>query len=142
MPKMQIVKKKHINAPVSKVYDIVSDMSSWSKWSPWLIMDPEAVVDVAEDNQSYSWEGKRVGSGHMAISNQSANEAVDYDLTFITPWKSTAKVRFETREKDGGTEVSWHMNSSLPWFLFWMKKSMVAYVGQDYERGLSLLKLQ
>lgn len=140
MPKMQIVKKRHINAPVSKVYDIVSDMSSWSKWSPWLIMDPDATVEVAEDNQSYSWEGNRVGSGHMAISNQTENESVDYDLTFIKPWKSTAKVRFETKAHEGGTEVSWHMDSSLPWFMFWMKKMMVAFVGQDYDRGLNLLK--
>ncbi|MDF1698476.1 MAG: SRPBCC family protein [Saprospiraceae bacterium] len=140
MPKMQIVKTKHINAPVSKVYEIVHDMSSWSKWSPWLIMDPDAIVEVAEDNRSYSWEGNRVGSGHMSILEETPNKSVDYDLTFLKPWKSKAKVRFETKEKDGGTEVSWHMDSSLPWFMFWMKKMMVAFVGQDYDRGLSLLK--
>ena len=137
---MQIVKKKQIDAPVSKVFSILNDMSSWSKWSPWLIMDPDAKVDVAEDNKSYSWEGNRVGSGHMSIKSANNNQSIDYDLTFLKPWKSKAKVKFETVEKNGGTEVSWHMDSSLPWFMFWMKKMMVAFVGNDYERGLNLLK--
>lgn len=140
MPKMNIVKTKLINAPISKVYDILVDMSSWSKWSPWLIMDPEAKVDVADDNRSYSWEGKRVGAGHMAIAKEDSENSIDYNLTFLKPWKSKAKVKFVTTEKDGGTEVSWHMDSSLPWFMFWMKKMMIAFVGNDYERGLSLLK--
>ncbi len=137
---MQIVKKTHINAPVSKVYAVLNDMSSWSKWSPWLIMDPDATVDVADDNKSSSWEGKRVGSGHMAITKENPNQSINYDLTFLKPWKSKAKVKFETTEKNGGTEVAWHMDSSLPWFMFWMKKMMIAFVGNDYERGLNLLK--
>ncbi len=140
MPKMQIVKTKQINAPVSKVFSILSDMSSWSKWSPWLIMDPEATVDVADDNKSYSWEGKRVGAGHMSISKEDNNKSINYDLTFLKPWKSTAKVKFEIKEKDRGAEVAWHMDSSLPWFMFWMKKMMIAFIGNDYERGLNLLK--
>lgn len=140
MPKMQIVKTKHIDAPLTKVYSILADMSSWSKWSPWLITDPDAKVEVADDKKSYSWEGKRVGSGHMAIEKESPQNTIDYDLTFLKPWKSKAKVKFVAIEKDGGTEVAWHMDSSLPWYMFWMKKMMIAFVGNDYERGLNLLK--
>lgn len=140
MPKVQVVKIKQINAPISKVHSILSNMSSWSKWSPWLIMDPDTKVDVAADNKSYSWVGDRVGSGHMSITNERENESINYDLTFLKPWKSTAKVKFTTTEKDGGTEVAWHMDSSLPWFMFWMKKMMMAFIGNDYERGLNLLK--
>lgn len=140
MPKMQILRTKQINAPVSKVFDILNDMSTWSKWSPWLIMDPDAKVDVAEDHKSYSWEGNRVGSGHMEIVKANNEQSIDYDLTFLKPWKSRAKVKFVTTEKNGGTEVNWHMDSSLPWFMFWMKKMMLAFIGNDYERGLNLLK--
>ncbi|MEM9545428.1 MAG: SRPBCC family protein [Bacteroidota bacterium] len=140
MPKMNIVKTKHINAPVSKVYEILSDLSSWSKWSPWLIMDPNASVDVAADNRSYTWDGNRVGSGHMEIAKETMDKAIDYNLTFLKPWRSKAKVKFTTTEKDGGTEVAWHMDSSLPWFMFWIKKMTVAIISNDYERGLNLLK--
>ena len=140
MPKMHIVRTQQIDAPVSKVYTILQDMSSWQHWSPWLIMDPNAQVKVATDNRSYSWEGNRVGSGNMHISSEEQNHVIHYDLTFLRPWKSTAKVMFETTEKDGGTEVAWYMDSSLPWFMFCMNKMMVAFVGNDYERGLNLLK--
>ena len=61
-------------------------------------------------------------------------------MNFLKPWKSKAKVRMEVTENKGGTEVRWHMDSTLPWFMFWMKKMMETYVGMDYDRGLNLLK--
>lgn len=140
MPKMNIVKRKLINAPIDKVYDTLNHMSTWQTWSPWLIMDTDTKVEVAADEKSYSWVGKRTGEGHMKITQENRLQSIDYDLTFLKPWKSEAKVKFTTTEKDGGTEVAWYMDSNLPWFMFWMKKMMIAFVGNDYERGLNLLK--
>ena len=48
--------------------------------------------------------------------------------------------RFEFAEKDGGTEVTWSMDSSLPFFLFFMKRMMETFIGMDYTRGLAMLK--
>jgi len=140
MPKMHITRSKQINAPIQKVYDIIADLGQWQKWSPWLIMDKQASVNVRDDKKYYSWEGKRVGAGEMTVSSENNKDNVQYDLTFLKPWKSKAKVGMQLKEKDGGTEVTWLMDSSLPWFMFWMKKSMEAFVGHDYERGLNLLK--
>ena len=33
-------------------------------------------------------------------------------------------------------ELTWTMDSSLPFFLFWMKKSMEGFIGMDYDPGL------
>ena len=140
MPKMNITKSILINAPADKVYDVVVDFNKWTAWSPWLIMDPEAKVDVATDAQSYSWEGTRVGSGNMKITDTQQNQQVTYDLNFLKPWKSYAKVGFDLKPEGEGTKVSWSMDSSLPFFMFWMKKQMEAFVGADYDRGLALLK--
>ncbi len=140
MPKMHISKSKLIQAKTDHVFSILSDFHHWHAWSPWLIMDPEANVDVAEDGKSYEWKGNRVGSGNMQVISEEKDRSIDYDLTFLTPWKSTAKVRFELAQKGDDTEVTWLMDSSLPFFMFWMKKMMEAYVGMDYDRGLSLLK--
>ena len=140
MPKMKIAKSKHIQAPVKNVYEIVSDFHHWPKWSPWLIMEPGVKVSIHADGKSYDWEGKRIGSGNMQVLKEDVNKSITYDLNFVKPWKSHAKVKFEIQPKDNGTLVSWHMDSSLPIFMFWMKKSMETYVGMDYERGLSLLK--
>jgi len=140
MAKLNISKSITIDAPVVKVFQTVSDFHNWRVWSPWLITEPEAKVTVASDGKSYSWEGDRTGSGNIKVTNEAKNESVDYDLNFLKPWKSEASVRFETKSTGQGTEVTWLMNSSLPFFLFWMKKSMTAFIGMDYERGLSMLK--
>lgn len=141
MPKMHIDKSIDIKAPKEKVFKTISDYNHWQAWSPWLIMEPEANVTVEADGKSYSWEGDKIGSGEMKITNEDLNKRLDMYLTFLKPWKSQAKVWFELEDGDDGvTKVRWLMDSSLPIFLFWMVKSMTAFVGMDYERGLSMLK--
>ena len=140
MPKMSINRSVEINAPVHKVFSTLNDFNTWTAWSPWLIMDPEAKVNVRDDAKYYDWEGDRVGSGQMEIVGEKENETVDYDLLFLKPWKSKAKVSFHTKPKGDATEVSWTMDSNLPFFMFWMKPMMEAFVGMDYERGLNMLK--
>lgn len=140
MPKINVNRSIEINAPIEQVFSKLNDFNHWQAWSPWLIMDPSTKVDVANDTKSYSWEGDRTGSGKMAITNESPNASIDYDLQFLKPWKSKAKVRFETKANGDSTTVSWSMDSSLPFFMFFMKKMMVAFIGMDYDRGLRLLK--
>ncbi|HKK77877.1 MAG TPA: SRPBCC family protein [Saprospiraceae bacterium] len=140
MPALNIKKSIEIDAPIAKVYETLNDFHHWSAWSPWLIMDPKGEVDVQEDGKYYKWSGDLTGEGEMTVLNEVPNEAIDYDLTFLKPWKSKAKVRFELSEQNGQTTATWLMDSSLPFFLFFMKKRMTALLGMDYERGLHMLK--
>ena len=140
MPAVHVTKSIHINAPVEEIYATLTDFNQWRAWSPWLIMEPEATLTVAEDNRSYSWEGERVGSGNMSIISEDENERITYKLNFIKPWKSTADVQFVLEPSDQGVNVSWVMDTKLPFFMFWMKKMMIAFIGMDYERGLRMLK--
>ncbi len=140
MPKMNISRSVVINAPVEKIFSTLNDFNNWQAWSPWLIMEPEAKVTVREDSKYYEWEGNRVGAGNMTVLNEKENEHIDYDLTFLKPWKSKANVSFYFKPVKDGIQVTWTMASSLPFFMFWMKKQMEAFVGMDYDRGLSMLK--
>ena len=140
MAKMHIERSADIAAAPEKVFQILNDFHSWPSWSPWLIADPEAQVNTAQDGKSYEWEGARTGVGNMQITSEQANQSLSMDLNFLKPWKSKAKVGFNIQATDTGSRVSWTMDSSLPIFLFWMKKSMEAYVGSDYDRGLNMLK--
>ena len=140
MPKMHIEKSITIDAPIDQVYAALNDFHNWPSWSPWLIAEPECKVDVREDGKYYEWEGNRIGSGNMTVLEEKAPNYINYDLTFLKPWKSTAKTYFNCKENNGSTEVSWGMDSSLPFFMFWMKKQMEAFVGSDYDRGLAMLK--
>lgn len=140
MPKINVRKSITINQPVDQVYQLLNDFNHWTAWSPWLIMEPEAKVTVAEDAKFYDWKGSRIGEGNMTITAEQENKSIDCDLVFLKPYKSEAKVKFFLADKGDRTEVTWTMNSSLPFFMFWMKKMMEAFVGMDFERGLLLLK--
>ena len=140
MPKINVTKSVVINAPIEKVYAAVRDFKQWSTWSPWLIAEPDCEVKYADDGRSYSWEGEVTGAGNMAIAKEDEPGRIDYDLNFLKPWKSHADVSFSFVEKDGGTEASWSMDSSLPFFMFFLKGMMEGFIGMDYQRGLEMLK--
>lgn len=140
MPKIELNRSIEINASPDKVFKVLNDFNHWSAWSPWLILEPETVVKVAPDAKYYEWEGNRIGSGNMRITSEVENKSLNLDLTFLKPWKSKAKVRFELISTSDGTKLTWFMDSSLPFFMFWMKKMMLGFIGMDYERGLNLLK--
>lgn len=140
MPKIGVSKSILIHADVEKVYATIADFSTWTVWSPWLIMDPEAKVSVAADKKFYDWDGPRSGVGNMKIVGQENNTSIEIDLTFLKPWKSTAKVFFFLSSQGDQTEVKWTMDSSLPFFMFWMKTMMETFIGMDYDRGLRMLK--
>ncbi|MDU0353596.1 SRPBCC family protein [Paraglaciecola aquimarina] len=140
MPKIHVLKTITIQAPIDKVYARLNDFNYWAEWSPWLIMEPEAKVNVTAEGKHYQWAGDRVGEGNMQVLSEQHNKKIDYALNFLKPWKSKAEVSFVLSEKNDAVEVSWSMESKLPFFLFWMKKMMIAYIGMDYQRGLNMLK--
>lgn len=127
-----------VKKPVKEVYEYVRNFKKWPEWSPWMVCEPDAEVK-SEDKYNY-WNGKLIGEGEMRLTDEKSGEFLKYDLTFLKPWKSEAKTWFEFKEVEGGTEVTWYMDSSLPFFMFWMKKMMVAMIKMDYKRGLMMLK--
>lgn len=140
MPVFNVSKSIVIEAPLEKVYASVRDFKQWEPWSPWLKSEPGCPLNYAEDGKSYQWDGKIIGSGELAIVSEEANKCIDYRLSFFSPWKSENTSAFLFAAKNGGTEVTWTMEGSLPFFLFFMKAMMSAWVGMDYERGLKMLK--
>jgi effector-binding domain-containing protein len=140
MPSFHVSKSVAIQASPEKVYAIVSDFHHWPKWSPWLITEPGVNVKVEPGGKAYSWEGKRTGSGEMNVVKENSPHRMEMLIRFLKPWKSTAPVWFDLKQQGQVTEVTWGMTGSLPFFMFFMKKMMAAYIGMDYERGLQLLK--
>ncbi|BCX48268.1 ligand-binding SRPBCC domain-containing protein [Haloferula helveola] len=140
MPSFDVSRSIHIEAFPDAVFADVRNFRKWPDWSPWLICDPHAKLTYADDGKRYDWEGPVCGSGIMRITGESEGSSIDYALTFLSPWKSENTVGFRFAEKDGGTEVTWTMTGSLPWFMFWMKSMMSGYIGADYDRGLRMLK--
>lgn len=133
-----------IDAPSEKVFDTVVDYGTWTGWSPWLCIDNSAEVTVTDDPRSvssiYHWAGEVVGEGEMEHVELDRPHSIKDELRFIKPYRSTSKVRFVIESAPGGTEISWQMFGSLPWFLIWMRSSMETFIGMDFERGLKMLR--
>lgn len=140
MPKMHVDKAIVVNKSVEEVFSKLRDFHHWTPWSPWLILEEDVKVNTVEDGKFYEWEGDLVGSGNMTIAGETDNKEINIDLMFLKPWKSRAKVNFILIPEGENTRVHWTMDSSLPFFMFWMKKMMTVFIGMDYERGLNMLK--
>lgn len=140
MPRMNLERSVVINADIDKIYKNINDFHNWQSWSPWLVLDPDAKVNVREDGKYYNWEGEYLGSGEMTVANEVENKSMSADLLFLKPWKSKAKIAFTLEKTEEGVRVGWSMESSLPFFMFWMKKMMISLISMDYDRGLTMLK--
>lgn len=138
-----------INRPLSEVMKNVGDFSHWNAWSPWIIQEPDCPVTVEGTantvGHTQAWKGERIGSGQITIAaineNDTGNPSIDYDLVFFEPWKSQSKTQFIFEAiSDEETKVTWSMQGTLPFFLFFLKKMMIGVIGSDYARGLLMLK--
>ncbi len=138
MPKIPISRTQVMASPIEKVFEVLRDIHSCPDWSPWLIADPDFKLDV--QNDYYSWEGAISGSGRMDLVRDEANESITYDLSFVKPWKSQARIHISLAVKGDATEVTWTLEHSLSFFLFWKKKSIQAYLEVDYDRGFLMFK--
>ncbi len=146
MPKYHVEKSIVINAPVDDVLPLTRDYNQWPAWSPWLCMEPDATVQFhgtpGEVGHGYSWSGELVGAGEM---HTTAHEGTvhNMDLKFLKPFKSTATVSLDIQPVgEDKTNVTWHMWSAMPFFLFFMTRTIKNMIGMDYERGLKMLKEQ
>jgi hypothetical protein len=144
MPKFHISRSIVVSAPAKQVFDALSDFRTWTTWSPWLIAEPEAKVTISENSSSvgstYSWVGNMTGEGKLKHRKLDPHVLIEDDLNFIKPFKSYANVVFRLAAENQGTKVTWEMDSSLPWFLFFMVPMMKTLLGMDYARGLTMFK--
>lgn len=143
MPAFHVTASTLIDAPIERVHDIIGDFASWPNWSPWLCLEPSALVEYQGEagtvGHGYRWEGQKVGSGNMVWASV-APTVLNAKLEFLKPFKSKADVGFNLHSQGQQTRVEWWMDSSLPFFLFFMVRTMKGMIRMDYVRGLAMLK--
>lgn len=144
MPAYDVRRSISVDAPEDRVFDAVADFGSWTSWSPWLGIDPRAEVTVSDPPNSvgslYRWNGELVGEGELEHVHLDRPHRIEDQLRFVKPFRATCDVRFEMVTQGDATLTIWHMEGTLPWFLFWMRSNMETLIGSDYERGLTMLK--
>lgn len=143
MPTIHVSRSIMIDAPKETIHKVLTNFQESTNWSPWLIIEPEAKVAFSESQgevgSGFSWDGELVGEGQMKLVYADEND-IETKVHFLKPFKSTSQSIFTLQENENQTEVIWHMQSKLPWFMFFMKNKMQTFIGMDYERGLGMLK--
>ena len=136
-----------IAAPASQVFRQVADFRSWQSWSPWEGIDPnmERTYSGAEAGTGavYSWSGnRRAGQGRMQIVEAVEPSEVHIDLVFEKPFKARNDTSFTIRRDGDRSHVTWSMTgrTTVATRLMGIFRSMDAFLGPDFERGLAQLK--
>ena len=141
--KYHVEKSITIKKDLGTVKKYIENFRHWNVWSPWTIISPDTTIDVSgkagHAGHEMTWEDDIIGSGSNTLIKNSKTQLL-YDLRFIKPFKSQAQTRFVFKKVSKGTKVTWTMDSSLPFFMFFMVNTMKNWIGMDYERGLRMLK--
>jgi uncharacterized protein YndB with AHSA1/START domain len=134
-----------VNAPASKVYDLVSTPKKWSEWGPWAQRDPNMKITYFGPpfgmGAKSSWVSKTEGSGVMEFTRVEPDKLIEYSLLFADyGMKSKGVFRFEPSGET--TRVTWSNEGDVggnP-----LKHYLVLLVdrvaGPDFELGLANLK--
>lgn len=143
--KINIARSIKVNKPPINIYNIVSDLSQWNHWSPWIHLEPASKTQLSgtprQIGHSQTWEGDVIGAGKMTIQHLNPNQRIELKLEFIKPWKNFASVVFQIEKTNSDeTLVTWNMQCSIPFFMFFFKNQMIAYMSSDFDRGLKMLK--
>ena len=132
-----------IDIPLLTLRNSLKNFKDWPKWSPWLVMEPDATLtytaEQGEVGDGYAWSGVLVGAGSVELL-EVKDEALKMQIAFVEPHKSSAEMKFCLEEVSAGTKVTWSVEGHLPFFMFWMSGKMQTFIGMDYERGLLMLK--
>lgn len=141
-------KSVNISASPDRVWEFTNSLASMNKWNPWMAKDPNIKIQTngidGTPGASFSWvsDVKNVGEGSQTITGVKEKKEFLSRVDFIKPFKGTGQGALILSEENGGTKVSWRMESSTPYPMNIVKlfglieKSM----DKDFGEGLNKLK--
>jgi hypothetical protein len=145
--KMHVERNRLLNHNRMNVYEYVSDLHTWEKWSPWALEDTSFHTSYNEvpegKGQKQYWNTKKEGAGYVKIIRSIPNSLLEYEIVF-DDYNSTAKGSLRLVPVGDKTRVVWTMTgaeSKNP-FHKYMNFVFKPYVAESFESGLSKLNDQ
>jgi effector-binding domain-containing protein len=137
-----------INAPAAMVYEKLSRLEYFNRFSVWSIADMSAVYTQKGTDgtvgASTSWKGDPylAGEGSMEITALDPGKSVSESLHFTKPKKANATSLFTLSESNGITTVHWHFELATPrpWNIFNLFSSLDKKMGPEFEKSLNTLR--
>lgn len=144
---IEITRSVSITASPETVYDMISRLNNYPKWSPFLAQDPSQKYHVEGTDGTvgaqYHWEGNNGKDlGYQQIVKLEPNRFVGMRCDIQKPFQAQPTFDYIIEGSNGKTEVTQHftLESELAdaffLWLFGVKKSM----GATNQQGLDLLK--
>ncbi len=134
-----------ISLSVEKLFDLLLDLEEFQNWSPWNESDPDSQISFGEIkkglNASFSWKGKKSGSGKMKIIEVDFPNKIKTQLEFEEGGRAFSSWIFAPSAE--GTSLTWdfQMDNEFDifsrYFSYFFLENMLS---KDYEKGLSNLK--
>jgi hypothetical protein len=145
---IHVERKAMINQKQSIVYNYVSNLKNYTKWSPWYQRDSTAkytyVGPQSGVGATFNWEShnKDVGKGSLKIVEAIPDSLIRQDLHFMD--QGSAKSSFTFTSEGNSTAVTWDFDveaGANPLFRI-MGGFMDGMIGKDFEKGLANLKVK
>lgn len=133
-----------IHAEADEIHARVSDLKSWTQWTPWnerqdRTLNFEYSDTVGQVGSTSKWTSDRSGSGSIEIISVESGRGIVYELT-IDDFPPAEGIIQITPMK-GGCEVLWKLRGKLfPPLGGWLRPFIESMVGSEFEDGLKGLK--
>ena len=143
--KYSIEKSIIINTSLDTVWNNMINYSQKLKWSPWYVLDKDCERHSSGENLvewfSEDRESKIIWVWDQVIISIEDKKYIEWKISFIEPYKSHATNKFSLEDLwENQIKITWIVESSLPLYLFFLKKSIVSILWMDINRWLTMLK--
>lgn len=140
----QIRESRVIDAPKGMIFRHISNLKKHNEWNPWNDYDTAQIVTFSEGEDAtpgfrYSWVGPINGKGYMELESIAENQ-VDIDLVFTEPFQSESDITMELEEVDGGVNVIWTLDGSMPAPMNAVMLFSDMGMSTDFQKGLENLE--
>jgi hypothetical protein len=137
----RVTRSRTLHADRALVHSYVADLHSWPQWTAWTEeRDPECVWTFAGPpagkGASYSWDGPKLGKGHLEITASSLAKGIEFELSFGEGGEADhGSILYA--DVDGGLDVTWDFWGREEGSIgHWMALVVDRFAGPDFEKSL------
>lgn len=143
----RVARSLTIKASPEKLFALINDLHRFNEWNPYERKEPgkgSYAGPASGVGARYDWDGAKIGSGSMTISESVPGERVTMQLVFLKPFAASNVADFTLAPQADGTEITWAMRgpATIMTKVMDVVISMDRMIGADFAQGLANLKAQ
>jgi uncharacterized protein YndB with AHSA1/START domain len=135
-----------IRATPERLYPLINDLRAMNRWNPYANRDPAMAGSYsgpdAGPGATFTFAGKKSGTGSIAITEAHAPREVVLRLLMSAPFACDNRVEFTLDPKGEETDVTWAMSGKASFVskVMCTVLNMDKMMAKDFDQGLAALK--